>query len=94
MATEKIKTELQKIQRVSAITTVAGRSIFSAKFVLRVIAAANTTNWKPDFITTKRKFVVSNAWLSSDNSNFNGGLLLSGAVSAILAFLPLLKSVM
>ena len=44
MATEKIKTELQKIQRVSAITTVAGRSIFSAKFVLRVIAAANTAN--------------------------------------------------
>ena len=47
MATEKIKFELQKIQRVSAITTVAGCSIFSAKFVLHASAAANTAtgNW-------------------------------------------------
>ena len=44
MATEKIKFELQKIQKGSAITTVAGCSIFSAKFVLRASAAANTAN--------------------------------------------------
>ena len=61
MATEKIKFELQKIQRGSAITTVAGCSIFSAKFVLRASAAANTANWKLDFITTKQKFLVANA---------------------------------
>ena len=44
MATEKIKSELQKNQRVIAIMTVAGCSIFSAKFVLRASAAANTAN--------------------------------------------------
>ena len=44
MATEKIKSELQKNQRVIAITTVAGCSIFSAKFVLRAIAAVSTAN--------------------------------------------------
>ena len=61
MATEKIKSELQKNQRVIAITTVAGCSIFSAKFVFRASAAVNTANWKPDFITTKQKFIVANA---------------------------------
>ena len=44
MATEKIKSELQNNQRVIAITTVAGCSIFSAKFVLCASAAANTAN--------------------------------------------------
>ena len=44
MATEKIKSEMQKNQKVMAITTVAGCSIFSAKFVLHASAAANTSN--------------------------------------------------